>query len=438
MTSTIRRFAAAAAATLPLAIPPLLAVPAHADETASPGNDAAKVAALTQSGVVYETITYTAYAWSDYNQELIDDEAFSVTVTCTGFVVNPDGWIATAGHCVDPGIGREHVRDVATDWALDNYYSAGVTFEDARSDVTLYIFDRNDEARRNRVHRAVHVTLPAAVTGGEAEQDLPARVIDWQTFDHGDGALVKVEASDLHALPLSSEDPQIGDPITSVGYPGIIESYTDHDLVPTFQPGSISSQKTVGGGLLPVHQLSQNLEGGVSGGPTVNADGEVIGVISAGFDGTDLTYASPIARIEELLAAAGVEASTSELTSTYREGIAALHDGDRETAVPALSEVVHAQPGNDLAADQLALAEQLPAAEPPARDRESSTVAVLVVVGVTVLLLVVIAITAVAVHRRQAAGRRPVSPYGGYPYGAPAAAYGAGQQQAWAPAAPGA
>src|SRR6201999_4470198 len=27
---------------------------------------------------------------------------FSVTYNCTGFVVTPDGYIATAGHCVNP------------------------------------------------------------------------------------------------------------------------------------------------------------------------------------------------------------------------------------------------------------------------------------------------------------------------------------------------
>jgi len=27
---------------------------------------------------------------------------FEATWGCTGFVVNPDGWVATAGHCVDP------------------------------------------------------------------------------------------------------------------------------------------------------------------------------------------------------------------------------------------------------------------------------------------------------------------------------------------------
>ena len=27
---------------------------------------------------------------------------FLATWACTGFVVNPDGWVATAGHCVDP------------------------------------------------------------------------------------------------------------------------------------------------------------------------------------------------------------------------------------------------------------------------------------------------------------------------------------------------
>ncbi len=32
---------------------------------------------------------------------------FAATWVCTGFVVNPDGWVATAGHCVDPETAKD-------------------------------------------------------------------------------------------------------------------------------------------------------------------------------------------------------------------------------------------------------------------------------------------------------------------------------------------
>ncbi len=37
--------------------------------------------------------------------------------TCTSFVVNPDGWVATAGHCVDP----ESAKDLILKNAANEY-----------------------------------------------------------------------------------------------------------------------------------------------------------------------------------------------------------------------------------------------------------------------------------------------------------------------------
>ncbi|KRB80159.1 hypothetical protein ASE01_01275 [Nocardioides sp. Root190] len=427
MLVSIRGALAALGATVALTS---FASPALADETPTGSDDTSRVVALTQPGVVYETIEFTTRVWSDYNQEFISDEPITVPFTCTGFVVNPDGWIATAGHCVDTE--QEEVvaalYDTAVAWALENYYSEGVTAEEALDD--LYI----DE----EVQREVFVTLPAAVTGDELEKELPARVIDATTFDEGDAALLKVEAEGLNGLPLAEDDPEIGADITSVGYPAIIEGYTDHDLVPTFQPGTISSSKTVGSGLLPVYQLSQDLQGGMSGGPTVNSDGEVIGVISAGFDTTDVSYASPIGRIVELLSAAGVDPELSETATAFRDGVMALGDGERAEAISQLEKVIAEQPRNQSAADQLERAEALPVEESSGEESSADSAinwTVAAIAGGTAVLLGLIIATAVAVARRRsrAALRHqgtavwpPTSP-------APTQAWATGPAQQWAP-----
>lgn len=39
---------------------------------------------------------------------------FEVTWHCSGFVVNPDGWVATAGHCADPDTARPDIISAAT------------------------------------------------------------------------------------------------------------------------------------------------------------------------------------------------------------------------------------------------------------------------------------------------------------------------------------
>ena len=66
---------------------------------------------------------------------------------------------------------------------------------------------------------------------------------------------------------------------------------------------------------------------------------------------------------------AGVENVVSETTQTYREGIRAYFDGDRETAVSSLEKVLEEQPANGLAETYLGKAKELPA--PPAEEKGS-------------------------------------------------------------------
>lgn len=57
-------------------------------------------------------------------------------------------------------------------------------------------------------------------------------------------ALLKVEAQGLNALPLTDDNAlAINSDVVTVSYPAVIASYTDHDLVPTFNPGTISSTR---------------------------------------------------------------------------------------------------------------------------------------------------------------------------------------------------
>jgi hypothetical protein len=134
----------------------------------------------------------------------------------------------------------------------------------------------------------------------------------------------------------------------------------------------------------------------MSGGPTVDAEGRVIGVNSSHFVGEPFNYAVPSERIQELMDSAGVENVVSETTQAYRAGIRAYFDGDRETAVSSLEKVLEEQPANGLAETYLDKAKELPA--PPAKESGSDTswagwialaggVVVAIVGGLTALVL---------------------------------------------------
>src|SRR5690348_9128602 len=116
--NTTRLITRGAAATAALAATAFaLAGPAAADGSSTAPSDAPasgdtsiQVAALVQPSVVYETVSWSGYVYDRYNRQYLKDKPFTVTMQCTGFVVNPDGYVATAGHCVDPLGGKEALR----------------------------------------------------------------------------------------------------------------------------------------------------------------------------------------------------------------------------------------------------------------------------------------------------------------------------------------
>lgn len=46
----------------------------------------------------------------------INKDPFVIGWRCSGFVVNPDGWVASAGHCADGA--RDALLKTAVEWAL--------------------------------------------------------------------------------------------------------------------------------------------------------------------------------------------------------------------------------------------------------------------------------------------------------------------------------
>nr|WP_246355216.1 trypsin-like peptidase domain-containing protein [Nocardioides ungokensis] len=367
---TVASGAVLAAASLTLAGPAFADGPATTPSS-SPGTATeatpVQVAPLVQPSVVYETVSWSGYVYDRFNGQYLQNKPFRVTMQCTGFVVNPDGYVATAGHCVDPEGGKDAIRRVAAQWALQHYYNTpgALTVDDVLGDYRVDILGDGNQVLHNRVDREVGVSWGASVSGVKVQKQKPARVLAFQQYDEGDGALLKVDETDLNAIELAdTSGVEINSGAVAIGYPAIIDSFTDPDLTPTFDAGNVSSIKTVAHGLLSVFQLSAQLSGGMSGGPTVDAEGHVIGVNSSHFVGEPFNYAVPAERIKELLDSAGVDNTVSQTTETYRDGIRAYFEGDRTTAVADLSKVLRDQPANGLAETYLGKARDLPAPEP--------------------------------------------------------------------------
>ncbi|MFD3458307.1 serine protease [Nocardia fluminea] len=265
--------AALAAASLAFVIPLTAAPITHADDP-PPG-----VGDLEKSIVFVET-TYTGYVlfpakaggykWSD---KIVGYSG------CTGFFVSKTGDIATAGHCVDPAVsGREKVI---------NKFLKGQGRDDLRTEA-MQNWKVEGEQTGAPIARTVKIVQPSSVKDHVIGEWTTAQVVDFQPFAEGDNALLKYSTSEeTPPLVVSDSDPAIGDQLTAIGFPGIIRDFEDPGPAssvnrPSFKTGTVSSHQISEDGV-PRTEVSIDIQGGMSGGPTVGADNEVMGVNSFGY-----------------------------------------------------------------------------------------------------------------------------------------------------------
>lgn len=384
-----------------------------------------RVSAYTQPSVVYIGITWTGYVWDKYNKLYLNNEKpFTLDFQCTGYVVNPDGYIATAGHCVDPAEVIPTFKQAAAEWAINNgYYQAtDLTVEDVLG-FGDYVVE-NEEGKQ-KPDSKVTTAWSVSAGGVETGKALPARVVKWRSFDQGDGALLKVEADNLNAIPLSEEDLAIGTEIVSIGYPGSVDMVADATFTPSYKDGAVSSKKTVSNGLLTVYEISAAVSGGMSGGPTVNLDGEVVGFNSFGINSEietqQFNFVRPVDTVRELLGDAGTSGELSQDSLDYRAGLDAFFAGDKETAVEKLQSVVDNQPTHELAKQYLEKAKDLPdpVKEDSSSDDGGSNMGL--IIGIIVGLLVLAAIVGALLlllsrNKKKSSGTATPAPtYGGPP-----------------------
>jgi serine protease Do len=224
---------------------------------------------------------------------------------------------------------------------------------------------------------------------------LPARVLEARGFENGDVALLKIEAENAPALELAGDAGiEVGTEVVSVGFPGSVDLVSDQSSEPSFKEGSISSQKTRNG--VRTFEISAAVSEGMSGGPTVDLRGRVIGVNSFGPMGESqaFNFVSSSAEVEALLADLGVENKLGKTNATYREGLAAYYAGDREEALAKFGEVLELVRPHELAQEFRSKALRLPKA--PTHSSPPSLIA-----GGIALALASLALIALVVWRRR-------------------------------------
>ncbi len=363
---------------------------ANADDTT-----VEQINASTTSAVVYLETTWSGYVY-DWARDSegqrygwVGSKPFTTTSRCTGFVVNPNGYIVTAGHCLE-----------YTDSVQDNLIYQAMAWERSKglwpksmSVNEIYknysdTYQAYGDEGKGKPERDVSTTLGISVSGENTVTTQPARVLDVMGFDKGDVGLVKIEAENLPALTMAPEGTvEVGTEVVSVGFPASVDAVTDATMDPSYKDGTISSVKSIQQGLLEVYEISAQMSGGMSGGPTLNADGEVVGLNSFGIVGESkgFSFIRPSSIINEMLVDQGATNEVSDVQRTYELGLDAYFEGDKVTAIDAFDTVLAQAPSHTFAQEYRAKAETLADPEPT---NEGLPVLPLVLAGLGGLVLV--------------------------------------------------
>jgi Trypsin-like peptidase domain len=225
------------------------------------------------------------FAWLTAPPEAQDPAAqpeLPVMSICTGWFDTPTT-IATAGHCVDPEEGRiqMHLDRGAVD--PETRLPAPVDYSRPAPVATVYAFQPRE--------------LPGAVL----TSPVIVRVHSLRKAADGDTAKLEVHGMPpAKPLAIAPNAPKLGEPVTSIGFPGLNISDTDginieklleggegetpadilqdSRLHPVNTSGTIMSRQFRQG--VAVYQVNADFAGGLSGGPTVNSRGQVLGINS--------------------------------------------------------------------------------------------------------------------------------------------------------------
>jgi hypothetical protein len=335
---------------------------------------------------------------------------YSFTITCSGFGVHPDGFLASSGHCVDANdrtIRGAFIRAAAEE-ALGN--RTDMTLEQMIAHGTS-AWAIEGEGSGSPVQSEIRVSG----TPGAPPEGLLARVVDDRPITQGDVALLKVDAADIPTLELATDAGlAVGTPVRVAGFPKSLGEIVRPDAQPSIGNGTVTEDGVDGG--RPAYKIDAPMEAGLSGGPAVDDSGRVLGINSLRTRGA---IVMPISGFTDLLRRNGVTAELGPRDRLYREALDAYYAGEYTDALEGLPREGALHPRMEKLRTDAGTARDVYGDASENRLRQ-----ILVWVGVAVVLVAVV-IAVVLVVRGQRS-RRPVGfgpapypPFPGPPHGPP-------------------
>ncbi len=267
----------------------------------------------------------------------------------SGFIIHPDGYILTAGHCVQdyPEEGSMLILYAfLRDYILPSFVQQAGRMPDEKEVQNLFKKIISEGAQVIDLTKEIYVR-----TGNWSAYKADVLVVS--EFKKGkDIGVIKIPGKNFPTLPLGDSDTvKEGDELIVIGYPGIVQDLTSGRglsvvslLIPTITKGIVSAVKLDFTGT-PVIQTDATIAGGNSGGPAVNTKGEAIGVCSWGAgqvahrEGGSYGMFVPINQAKVFVSQAAVTPQSGLTDQIYRTALSLFWEGKFEKALQEFKRV---------------------------------------------------------------------------------------------------
>lgn len=322
----------------------LTAAPAAA--SAQPSSPEELAAAIARPAVVFITVEWHGWVRDKRTGEVFGGaKGYVVKATCSGVVIRPDGYVATASHCVHTG--PQGGAGALFDAAVQELAAVGRIADPAAAKAQLAEHAVAEGADPDRpLDRAIRVERMEATGDGPIRDVAPATVVDLVAPDDGDVAVLKVPRENLPSLAIRDDQTPVGTPILAIGYPGSAGAAVDPSLEPSNKNGQVSARRTQND--RPFYEFSAAATHGMSGGPVVDMEGRIVGLVSQGSPGEtqSFNFAAASTTVLGVVAGKDVKAEPGAHDRDYREALDRYFADDFDGAVEGFDDVLAASPGH--------------------------------------------------------------------------------------------
>jgi len=260
--------------------------------------------------------------------------------TGSGAIISPDGYVVTNAHVVDicTHDNNTKIQNLAKMLATRLAKVYNVSYEVAWSYVVASI-----NSRKASLSEIANITK--VITPGGEELPFDLKEIGSSALENGkDVAIIKIEGRNFPTVRLGDSDKiRTGERIFVAGYPGIADlgslASEKSVLEWSWSPGSISSDKKSSAQGTPLIQINaEGVKPGNSGGPVLNTDGQVIGLLTFGASGGP-HWAMAARTLQEFIRKAGATNEESLIDKAYQQGLIFYWQGYHTKALAKFEEV---------------------------------------------------------------------------------------------------